>query len=65
VESFQRERHAEEKLTARKQGSWQERMLLRAAVFGYIEAFYNRQRWHSPVNMLSPATTNNSRCSAV
>jgi putative transposase len=34
--------------------SWPTRIELQSAVFEYIEAFYNRQRRHSTLNMLSP-----------
>ena len=34
--------------------SWPSRRELQSAVFDYIEAFYNRQRRHSTLNMLSP-----------
>ena len=34
--------------------SWPTRIELRSAVFEYIEAFYNRERRHSTLNMLSP-----------
>jgi putative transposase len=34
--------------------SWPSRIELRSAVFEYIEAFYNRQRRHSALNMLCP-----------
>ena len=33
--------------------SWPSRLELQSAVFGYIEAFYNRQRHHSTLGMLS------------
>ena len=36
-------------------GTWPSRLELQPAVFGYIEAFYNRQRRHSILNMLSSA----------
>ena len=36
--------------------SWPSRLELQSAVFEYIEAFYNRQRRHSTLGMLSPAT---------
>jgi transposase len=36
--------------------SWPSRLELQSAVFEYIEAFYNRQRRHSTLNMLSPTT---------
>jgi putative transposase len=35
--------------------SWPSRLELQSAVFEYIEAFYNRQRRHSTLSMLSPA----------
>jgi putative transposase len=35
--------------------TWPSRLELQSAVFDYIEAFYNRQRRHSTLNMLSPA----------
>jgi putative transposase len=35
--------------------SWPSRLELQSAVFEYIEAFYNRQRRHSTLNMLCPA----------
>jgi putative transposase len=35
--------------------NWPSRVELQSAVFEYIEAFYNRQRRHSTLNMLSPA----------
>lgn len=34
--------------------SWPDRLELQSAVFEYIEAFYNRQRRHSTLGMLSP-----------
>ena len=34
--------------------SWHARLELQSAVFEYIEAFYNRQRRHSTLGMLSP-----------
>ena len=34
--------------------SWPSRLELQSAVFEYIEAFYNRQRRHSTLGMLSP-----------
>ena len=36
--------------------AWPSRLELQSAVFEYIEAFYNRQRRHSTLNMLSPVT---------
>jgi transposase InsO family protein len=38
--------------------TWPDRLELQTAVFEYIEAFHNRQRRHSTLNMLSPSTTN-------
>jgi putative transposase len=35
--------------------TWPSRLELQSAVFEYIEAFYNRQRRHSTLGMLSPA----------
>jgi putative transposase len=35
--------------------AWPSRLELQSAVFEYIEAFYNRQRRHSTLGMLSPA----------
>jgi putative transposase len=35
--------------------AWPDRLELQSSVFEYIEAFYNRQRRHSTLNMLSPA----------
>jgi putative transposase len=35
--------------------TWPSRLELQSAVFEYIEAFYNRQRRHSTLKMLSPA----------
>ena len=34
--------------------SWPTKAETRTAVFGYIEAFYNRRRRHSSLGMLSP-----------
>ena len=34
--------------------TWPSRLELQSAVFEYIEAFYNRQRRHSTLGMLSP-----------
>jgi transposase InsO family protein len=36
--------------------TWPNRVELQSAVFDYIEAFYNRQRRHSALGMLSPAS---------
>jgi putative transposase len=35
--------------------TWPNRLELQSAVFEYVEAFYNRQRRHSTLGMLSPA----------
>jgi putative transposase len=35
--------------------TWPSRLELQSAVFEYIEAFYNRQRRHSALGMVSPA----------
>jgi transposase InsO family protein len=43
--------------------SWPSRLELQSAVFEYIEAFYNRQRRHSTLNMLSPANYEQLRLS--
>jgi putative transposase len=40
--------------------TWPSRLELQSAVFDYIEAFYNRQRRHSTLNMLSPANYENA-----
>ena len=39
--------------------SWPEKAELRSEIFDYIEAFYNRQRRHSTLGMLSPAEFEN------
>ena len=39
--------------------SWPNRASLRSALFDYIEVFYNRQRRHSTLGMLSPADFEN------
>jgi transposase InsO family protein len=39
------------------------RLELQSAVFEYIEAFYNRQRRHSTLGMLSPANYEQLRLS--
>ena len=39
--------------------TWPDRLELQSAVFEYIEAFYNRQRRHSTLGMLSRSPTNN------
>jgi transposase InsO family protein len=41
--------------------SWPTRRELTSEVFEYIEGFYNRQRRHSTLGMLSPPTTRRSR----
>jgi putative transposase len=43
--------------------SWPTRRELTGEVFAYIEAFYNRQRRHSTLGMLSPAAYENSTLS--
>jgi transposase InsO family protein len=43
--------------------SWPSRLELQSAVFEYIEAFYNRRRRHSTLNMLSPANYEQLRLS--
>jgi putative transposase len=43
--------------------SWPNRLELQSAVFEYIEAFYNRQRRHSTLDMLSPANYEQLRLS--
>ena len=43
--------------------TWPDRLELQSAVFEYIEAFYNRQRRHSTLNMLSPANYEQLRLS--
>lgn len=35
--------------------TWPTRAAARSAVFECIEAFYNRERWHSTLGKLSPA----------
>ncbi len=40
--------------------SWPTRRELTSKVFEYIEAFYNRQRRHSTLGMLSPSDYENS-----
>jgi transposase InsO family protein len=39
------------------------RLELQSAVFEYIEAFCNLQRWHASLNMLSPANYEQLRLS--
>ena len=43
--------------------SWPTRRELASEVFDHIEAFYNRQRRHSTLGMLSPADYQNSTLS--
>jgi putative transposase len=43
--------------------SWPSRLELQSAVFEYIEAFYNRQRRHSTLGMLSPVAYEQLRLS--
>jgi putative transposase len=43
--------------------TWPDRLELQSAVFEYIEAFYNRQRRHSTLNMLSPVAYEQLRLS--
>ena len=43
--------------------TWPSRLELQSAVFEYIEAFYNRQRRHSTLGMLSPANYEQLRLS--
>jgi putative transposase len=43
--------------------SWPSRLELQSAVFEYIEAFYNRQRRHSTLKMLSPVAYEQLRLS--
>ena len=43
--------------------TWPSRLELKSAVFEYIEAFYNRQRRHSTLNMISPANYEQLRLS--
>jgi putative transposase len=45
--------------------SWPSRLELQSAVFEYVEAFYNRQRRHSTLNMLSPTTYEQQRLSTL
>ncbi|HSS53133.1 MAG TPA: IS3 family transposase, partial [Gaiellales bacterium] len=42
---------------------WPSRLELQSAVFEYIEAFYNRQRGHSTLDMLSPTNYEQLRLS--
>jgi putative transposase len=43
--------------------TWPSRLELQSAVFEYIEAFYNRQRRHSTLGMLSPVNYEQQRLS--
>ena len=43
--------------------SWPDRLELQSAVFEYIEAFYNRQRRHSTLEILSPVAYEHLRLS--
>jgi transposase InsO family protein len=43
--------------------TWPSRLELQSATFEYIEAFYNRQRRHSTLNMLSPVNYEQLRLS--
>ena len=43
--------------------SWPSRLELQSAAFEYIEAFYNRQRRHSTLGMLSPVAYEQLRLS--
>ena len=45
--------------------SWPDRLELQSAVFEYIEAFYNRQRRHSTLGMLSPVAYEQQRLSPI
>jgi transposase InsO family protein len=44
--------------------SWPSRLELQSAVFEYTEAFYNRQRRHSTLEMPSPANYEQLRLSS-
>jgi putative transposase len=56
LESF----HASLKKDLIHRRSWPTKAEARTAVFGYIEAFYNRRRRHSTLGMLSPVDFENS-----
>ena len=43
--------------------TWPDRLELQSAMFEYIEAFYNRQRRHSTLDMLSPSNYEQQRLS--
>jgi putative transposase len=45
--------------------SWPSRLELQSAVFEYIEAFYNRQRRHSTLGMVSPAEYEQTQTTAI
>jgi putative transposase len=45
--------------------SWPSRLELQSAVFEYIEAFYNRQRRHSTLGMVSPAEYEQTKTTAI
>jgi putative transposase len=45
--------------------SWPSRLELQSAVFEYIEAFYNRQRRHSTLGMVSPAAHERTQTTAI
>jgi putative transposase len=45
--------------------SWPSRLELQSAVFEYIEAFYNRQRRHSTLGMVSPAAYERTQTTAI
>jgi putative transposase len=44
---------------------WPSRLELQSAVFEYIEAFYNRQRRHSTLGMVSPAAYERTQTTAI
>ena len=44
---------------------WPSRLELQSAVFEYIEAFYNRQRRHSTLGMVSPAEYERTQTTAI
>jgi putative transposase len=45
--------------------SWPSRLELQSAVFEYIEAFYNRQRRHSTLGIVSPAEHEQTQTKAI
>ena len=45
--------------------SWPSRLELQSAVFEYLEAFYNRQRRHSTLGMVSPAEYERTQTTAI